>query len=58
MTLGLSTRLFIEDGPVAQSERAAAGHTTARSWRILAPDRRLALVEKALGTGDCLPVAL
>jgi hypothetical protein len=58
MTFGLSTRLFIENGPVAQSEMAAAGHTTARSWRILGPERRLAIVEKALGPGDGFPPAL
>jgi hypothetical protein len=62
MTFGLSTRLFIENGPVAQSEVAAAGHTTARTWRILDADRRLALIEHALEPAndriDRFPVAL
>ena len=62
MTYGLSTRLFIENGPVAQSEAAAAGRTSARSWRILDAERRLAMVEHALGPSahclDAFPAAL
>jgi hypothetical protein len=48
MTYGLSTRLFIEDGPTARREMVAAGRTVARSWRILDAERRLAVVERAL----------
>ena len=35
MTYGLSTRAFIEDGPVAQVANADALRSTARSWRAL-----------------------
>ena len=62
MTFGLSTRLFIENGPVAQSEIVAAGRSAARSWRILDADRRLAIVEHALEPAndriDRFPIAL
>lgn len=62
MTFGLSTRLFIEDGPTVQTERMAAGRTVARSWRILDAKRRLAIVEGALNPSrhgaDGFPAAL
>ena len=35
MTYGLSTRAFIEDGPVEQVANAEARRSTARSWRAL-----------------------
>lgn len=62
MTYGLSTRLFIEDGPTALIDRVASGRTIARSWRILNAERRLAMVECALGPSqhgaDGFPAAL
>jgi hypothetical protein len=62
MTFGLSTRLFVEDGPVAQTVALQAGRSTARSWRILDAERRLAIVEQALQPAndgiDALPLAL
>ena len=62
MTFGLSTRLFIENGPVVQSATLEAGRSAARSWRILDPERRLAIVEKTLDpandAGDSFPLAL
>lgn len=57
MTYGLSTRAFIEDGPVEQVARAEANRSTARSWRILNEACRLAVIEQAL-CRDGLPVAL
>lgn len=62
MTYGLSTRAFIEDGPAAQAIEARALRTTARSWRVLDVQRRLALVERALKPAndiiDAYPLAL
>ena len=62
MTYGLSTRVFIEDGPAAQLIAAEASRTTARSWRALDADRRLALIEQALEPAndliDAFPLAL
>ena len=48
MTFGLSPRLFIEDGPAVHSALLQAQRSTARSWRILDPDHRLAVIEHAL----------
>ena len=62
MIYGLSTRVFIEDGPAAQAINAQAARTTARSWRALDADRRLALIEHALKPAndliDAYPLAL
>jgi hypothetical protein len=62
MTYGLSTRAFIEDGPVEQIARLNAGRSTARSWRVLDEARRLALIECALRPAndriDGYPIAL
>jgi hypothetical protein len=62
MTYGLSTRVFIEDGPATQAIQAQAFHSTARSWRALDEDRRIALIELALNPAndliDDLPIAL
>lgn len=61
MTYGLSTRAFIEDGPVQQVARAAVLRSTARNWRALDEARRLQLIEKALEPAndcDAFPVAL
>ena len=48
MTYGLSPRLFIEDGPAAQALKVQSGHSTARLWRALNPDGRLAAIDRAL----------
>ena len=50
MTYGLSPRLFIEDGPAVSAARSAALRSSGSylAWRKLDPERRLALVEKAL----------
>jgi hypothetical protein len=62
MTYGLSTRAFIEDGPVEQVARIDATRSTARSWRALSEACRLALVEQAVRTAndriDAYPLAL
>ncbi|MGZ2410918.1 hypothetical protein ACUXST_000315 [Sphingomonas sp. F9_3S_D5_B_2] len=62
MNFGLSTRLFIENGPVAQNALVESGRSTARTWRILDAERRLAVVEQALHpANDCIdsyPIAL
>ena len=42
MTYGLSPSAFIEDGPAAQACRPSRAHSTARSWRALNADGRLA----------------
>jgi hypothetical protein len=57
MTYGLSTRAFIEDGPVEQVARLDAGRSTARRWRVLSDATRLAVIEQAL-CRDGLPIAL
>jgi len=62
MISGLSTRLFVENGPMDLAMRREATHSAARSWRILNPERRLTLVERALrpsiGEIDAFPTAL
>ena len=62
MTYGLSTRAFVEHGPVEQIARLNAGRSTARSWRVLDEARRLALIECALRPAndriDGYPIAL
>ncbi len=62
MTYGLSTRAFIENGAAAQTILAQASRSTARSWRALDEERRLAIVERALKPAndliDAYPLAL
>jgi hypothetical protein len=62
MTYGLSTRAFIEDGPVAQVVEADSLRTTARSWRALDEAHRIELIEMALLAAndriDAFPLAL
>jgi hypothetical protein len=62
MAYGLSTRAFIEGGPVEQVAKADALRSTARSWRALDEACRLALVEKAVRAAndriDEFPLAL
>ena len=48
MIYGLSPRAFIENGPAVQALEARAANTTARSWRALTAECRLAEVERAL----------
>jgi len=62
MAYGLSTRAFIEDGPVEQVAKAEMLRTTARSWRALSDACRLEIVERAVRAAndriDGFPVAL
>ena len=62
MTYGLSPRLFIEDGPAAQAMKVQSAHSTARSWRALNPEGRLAAIDRALKPAnhstDACPTAL
>jgi len=62
MAYGLSTRAFIENGPVEQVAKAETGRSTARAWRALDEARRLEVIELALRpANDCfdhLPIAL
>ena len=62
MAYGLSTSAFIEDGPAVQSIRRRQSFSTARSWRALSAERRLALIEQALTPAndriDAYPLAL
>ena len=62
MAYGLSTRAFIEGGPVEQVAKLDALRSTARSWRALSEARRLALVEQAVRAAndriDEFPLAL
>jgi hypothetical protein len=62
MAYGLSTRAFIEDGPVEQVAKAEANRSTARSWRALSEASRLEVIEHALRAAndriDAYPLAL
>ena len=62
MTYGLSPRVFIEDGPEVQAMKAQSIRSTARSWRALDADSRLAAIERALKPAndliDAYPMAL
>ena len=62
MAYGLDPRLFVEDGPAVQAERASQTHSTRayHAWRDLGRDERLSLVERALNDNqiDGLPLAL
>ena len=62
MAYGLSTRAFVEDGPVEQVAKLESSRSTARSWRVLDEARRLELIEQALLAAndriDGYPIAL
>ena len=62
MAYGLSTRAFIEDGPVEQVAKAQSIRSNARSWHALSDACRLAIVERALRAANDLidgyPLAL
>jgi hypothetical protein len=62
MAYGLSTRAFIENGPVEQVAKLESLRSTARSWRVLDEASRLALVEQAVRAAndriDAFPLAL
>ena len=62
MTYGLSTRVFVENGPAEQVIEAQSLRSTARKWRALDDERRIALVERALKPAndiiDAYPLAL
>ena len=50
MAYGLHPRLFVENGPAVTAAEAQGprSSTMYRGWRGLNPDRRLAIIEKAL----------
>ena len=62
MAYGLSTRVFVEDGPVEQVAKVEASRSTARSWRALTDAGRLEIIEQALRAAndriDGYPIAL
>ena len=66
MAYGLNARLFVENGPAIRAAQAHASSSSNafRAWGGLDPDKRLALIEKALrkaandDRGDDFPVAL
>ena len=62
MAYGLSTRAFIENGPVEQVAKLESLRSTARSWQVLDEASRLALVEQAVRAAndriDAFPLAL
>ncbi len=64
MTYGLNPRLFVENGPAvtAADVRSPRSSMVYRGWRGLDPQRRLAIVEKALepanDVSDGYPLAL
>ena len=62
MAYGLSTRAFIENGPVEQVAKADLVRSTARSWRVLSEACRLEAIEQALRAAndriDGYPLAL
>jgi hypothetical protein len=63
MTYDLGIHEFIENGPAAMAIRARSTRSTARFWRALDPDHRLAAVEGAMQPAndvelDDYPIAL
>jgi hypothetical protein len=62
MAYGLSTRAFIEGGPVEQVARADSIRSRARSWQALSEACRLEVIEQALRAAndriDGYPIAL
>jgi hypothetical protein len=62
MAYGLSTRAFIEDGPVEQVAKAESIRSRARSWEALSDACRLEIIEQALRAAndriDGYPMAL
>jgi hypothetical protein len=62
MAYGLSTRAFIEDGPVEQVAKAESIRSRARSWGALSDACRLEIIEQALRAAndriDGYPIAL
>jgi uncharacterized protein YprB with RNaseH-like and TPR domain len=62
MAYGLSTRAFVEGGPVEQVAKLDVIRSTARTWHTLSSACRLAVVEQALHAAndriDGYPVAL
>ena len=63
MAYDLAVNEYIENGPAAMAIRARSAHSTARVWRALDHDHRLAAVETALRPAndfelDDYPIAL
>lgn len=62
MTYGLSTRVFVENGPAAMAIEARSQRSSSRVWRALDHDHRIALIDSALKPAndliDAYPLAL
>ena len=62
MTYGLSTRVFVENGPAVHAIEARSQRSNGRFWRALDSEHRLALIESALLPAndliDAYPLAL
>lgn len=62
MIYGLSPRAFVEDGPEVQAMKLRSTRSTARTWRALDAESRLAAIERALKPAndliDAYPLAL
>ena len=62
MAYGLDPRLFLENGPAAQAEKASRRNSARAfaAWRGLDSNRRFAVVQRALNDNpiDGLPIAL
>jgi len=62
MAYGLSTRAFVEGGPVEQVAKLDTLRSTARTWHTLSEASRLAVIDRALRVAndriDSFPIAL
>jgi hypothetical protein len=62
MAYGLSTRVFVEGGPVEQVARLDNLRSTARTWHALSDASRLAAIDRALHAAndrmESFPIAL
>ena len=62
MAYGLSTRAFVEGGPVELVAKLDVVRSTARTWHTLSEANRLELIEQALRAAndriDSFPIAL
>lgn len=54
MTYGLNPRLFLENGPAVTAAKAQSlrSSDSYRAWRSLDADRRLAMIDEALGAAN------
>lgn len=62
MAYGLSTRAFVEGGPVEQVAKLDVIRSSARTWHALSEANRLEVIEQALRAAndriDSFPIAL